>query len=198
MITYHLICLVASLAVVAAFFSCNFKVPLTVKPLTPNRALYSDRPYQIQGDHHLIDHAFVIVIPRHVRTPIFVSTNEESTLFRLLSDVNANDEFADWHDDPHSIYAPGSDYEGNENHLTRAVFRACPAGSYKLPPGGPRFAAPVLIKTDGDVTAHTVQFFNKIIGPPSHNKKKLLAATIFVVLANAAAFVLAYAADYWR
>ncbi len=146
--------------------------------------LYTDRPYHIEGKHRLVSQSFVVPIPRHLKTPIYLMLTKNTTVYRLLSDVNPNTEFMGWNIDVEPIYAPGSNYVGNPNRLTSTVSHEFGPGKLKIPAGGPRFAAPILVTTDGDITAHTVRFFNKIIGSPISNKKKLLSAFLFVIVVN--------------
>ena len=185
MITFHVVWFVGSVVAVVVFFWIDLKVPLSVLPLEDATRLYSDRPYQIQGTHRLIGKAVVVPIERHQRTRVYVTITKPATVYRLLSDVNSNEDFDRWRKDSDAVYAPGSDYVGNKNHLTRAVARDIEPGTWPLRPGGPRFAAPIIVESSGDVSAHTVRFFNKIILPLRQNKKKLLAALLFIVAANA-------------
>ena len=188
MITFHVVWFVCSVVAVVVFFWIEFKVPLSVVPLEDGTDLYSDRPYQIQGTHRLIGKAVVVPIERHHRTRVYVTFTKPATVYRLLSDVNFNEDFDRWREDSDAVYAPGSDYVGNKNHLTRAVARDFEPGTWPLRPGRPRFAAPIIVESAGDVSAHNVRFFNKIILPLRQNKKKLLAALLMIVAANAISF----------
>lgn len=185
MITFHCVWFTCSVVVVVVFFWIDFKVPLSVSPLEDGADLYSDRPYRIQGTHRLIGKAVVVPIERHHRTRVYVSVTARATVYRLLSDVNSNKEFTVWRNDSEPVYAPGSDYVGNKNNLTRAVAHDFEAGTWKLAPGGPTFASPIIVESGGEVTAHTTRFFNKIIPPLRQNKRKLLAALLFIAVSNA-------------
>ncbi len=185
MITLHCVWFACSVVVVVVFFWIDFKVPLSVSPLKDGTDLYSDRPYRIQGRHRLIGKAVVVPPERHHRTLIYVTVTAPATVYRLLSDVNCNNEFSEWRNDSDPVYAPGSDYVGNKNHLTRAVAHDFEAGTWTLAPGGPRFASPIIVESGGEVTAHTSRFFNKITPPLRQNKKKLLAALLFIAVSNA-------------
>ena len=137
----------------------------------------------------MVSKAVVVRVSRHMKTPIYLKLVRRATVYRLLSNANPNTEFASWSLDGDPMFAPGSDYPGNQNHLTYAVSREFGPGEWRLPAGGPRFAAPILIPKDSGVTAYTVRFFNKILGSPANNKKKLVAALIFVVAVNAMTYV---------
>lgn len=190
MITYSIIAFIVSVLIVMVYFSINFKVPLTTLDLVEATQLYSDRPYCIKGEHPLVGAAVVIKIPRHLPTPIYLHLPKKSRVVRLLSDVNPNLEFKDWLPDTISISAPGSNYPGNLNNLTRSVSKVLDQGDWKIPPGGPKFSAPILIEGSTEVKAYTVKFFNKLVGAPSRNKKKLLGAFLFIVFFNVLAFFL--------
>ena len=185
MFAFHLAWFVASITAVVVFFWIDFKIPLSVIPLDNSTELYSDRPYRIQGEHRLIGKAMVVPIERHHRTRIYLTASSPVTIYRLLSEVNPNLEFSGWRNGSEPVYAPGSDYVGNKNHLTRMVAHEFEAGTSMLLPGGPRFSAPIVVETDGDVSAYTLRFFNKIIPPLRQNKKKLLAAFGFILVFNA-------------
>lgn len=177
-----------SLLLVVIFFLINFKVPLTISILEKATLLYSDRMYCIEGHHPLIGNSVVVQIPRHLRTPVYLHLPEKVRVVRLLSEVNTNREFSDWLPDTVRISAPGSNFPGNLNNLTQSVSKVLEKGRWKIPPGGPKFSAPILIECTMEVEAYTVRFFNKLVGSPSRNKKKLLGAFLFIVLFNMVAF----------
>ena len=173
-----------SIFLVGVFFVVDIKIPLSCSVLQNGTYLYADRTYCIEGDHPFIGNSVVIQLPRHLLTPIYLHFTEKRRVIRLLSDVNNNNEFSDWTPDEIEIYAPGSNYTGNVNHLTKSVWKKLDQGEWKLQPGGPKFSSPILVEGTTDVEAYTVRFFNKIVGPPSRNKKKLFGAFTFVIIFN--------------
>lgn len=171
-----------AVAGVVGFFAIDFKVMLETKPLLLNETVYADRPYILEGDLTGLSLARLVLISRHHKAPVTLTMTAPAQIVRLLSEVNPNTEFSDWTPMPVSAYVLGSNFEGNKNHLTFAVSKQFAAGEIVLAPGGPRLSAPVIVLSEGALSAHTVRTFNKILGPLRDNDKKLLGAFFTLVL----------------
>jgi hypothetical protein len=153
-------------------------------------SLFSDRRYvDTQIDSGLARHR-VVRIPRHLRFEIQLELAEPAELVRLLADENDNRIFSDWEPaDGVQVHVPGRSCA-----LTRAVRRRVGAGSFRLAPGGPVAASPLLILTAGTVSARSVRASNKLMRGKAHgwlgflasNRNKLIAlALAWLVYASA-------------
>jgi hypothetical protein len=161
----------------------DLPLPLEAEPYQAGvTSLFSDRRYvDTQIDSGLARHR-VVRLPRHLRFEIELELSESAELVRLLADENDNRVFADWEPaDGIQVHVPGRSCA-----LTRAVRRRVAAGSFRLPPGGPVCASPLLVLTAGTVSAKSVRALNKLmrgkargwLGFLASNRNKLVALAL--------------------
>lgn len=161
----------------------DIPLPLEAEPYQEGvTSLFLDRHYvDTRVDSGLTGH-HVVRIPRHLRFEIELELSEPAELVRLLTDKNDKGVFADWEPaDGVQVHVPGRSCV-----LTRAVRRRVGSGSFRLPPGGPATASPLLIATAGNVSARTLRSTNKLFAPRkggwtrflSGNRNKLAALAL--------------------
>jgi len=123
--------------------------------------LFLDRPYVDTERNPGLEGLRVVRLPRHLRFDVELRVSEPAALVRFLSDENDNRAFANWERaDDLRVNVPGRGCA-----LTRAVRRRMAPGFAQLPAGGPCSASPLLVSTEGDVSARTVHSWNKLVRP---------------------------------
>jgi hypothetical protein len=149
----------APLGLALAATALDLPQSLSVAPyedgVTP---LYIDRPYRNLASNAALAGLRVVRVPRHLRFDVELELGAPARVIRLLASDDDDAALAGWQRaDELRVNVPGRSCT-----LTRAVARELAAGSHRLPPGGPAAAAPLLIASEGEVTARTTRSWNKL------------------------------------
>lgn len=107
-------------------------------------AVYLDRPYYDTVGDDRLDGLFLIQIPRHHSDDIVIRADSSLTVYRFISDDNANAPFESWTPTDIRIHV-----RGFSTAHTRVVKKDFSAGIVTLSPGGPVAASPILIEVHG-------------------------------------------------
>ena len=144
-----------------AFLATIPDIPLSldVQPYVDGQTpLYSDRPYVNDLVGGQFDSTRLVQLPRHQMSALTVECKSSCTVYRFLCEENDNTRFSDWETTGIRIHVPRG-----AGTLTSVISKDFGPGTYKLSSGGPRTSSPILVRSEGQVSASGVSSRNKII-----------------------------------
>ena len=124
-------------------------------------SVYSNRNYVNTLGHAALLGLEIVRLPRHHQHDIRLRSETPLVAYRFLCDRNQNASFDDWRREPVEVFV-----KGNSCTFREVVSRELPAGEHRLTPGGPKAAAPLLVRSgDPALRAHSLFSFNRIYPP---------------------------------
>lgn len=128
--------------------SPHFSEPIEVVDYQKDAPLYADRDYANSAETPVLEDAKVVLIERHRSDPIWIETDSDITVFRMLTPVNDNTDFLSHDEVDADIHVKGLSCT-----MEKLVKLELEAGTHTLPPGGPVAASPLLIVSDAEFEA---------------------------------------------
>lgn len=142
----------APFVVIGLLLSHVSSIPVRILPYSHGDPVYSNRAYANTLQVDDLKGAQIVPIDRHLKKDIAIDATNAFIVYRLITPDNDNEVFDGWEELDVAIKVIGGSCT-----MRSIVTKGLPKGRHYLPPGGPIAASPILLRSDGVISARLVE-----------------------------------------